>query len=260
MISVRAFQCFGKGVLLALASGFAGLSTSAEGKLVTTGPQAYVHLEHKHPPLQLVIGFMGGRVKATNFLHKEAALARDLSRRLPADVDVLVFANHDGTAALKSVLTLLDTNGNKTLNEEAKQSAHIVIYGHSWGASEAITLARSLDAMGIPVLLTIQVDSVQKFRQNDEEIPPNVKQAVNFYQAEGLLHGRRTIYAQDASKTRVLTNEEFHYRNVSVDTKGFPWFARTFMAAHIKIENDPRVWQRVEAMAQEAIEGRTVIP
>ena len=42
----------------------------------------------------LVVGFMGGRIKADNMVHQEAVIARDLQRRNPG-VTVLTFANHD---------------------------------------------------------------------------------------------------------------------------------------------------------------------
>jgi hypothetical protein len=28
----------------------------------------------------------------------------------------------------------------------------------------------------------------------------------------------------------------------------FPWFARAFMKPHIEIENDPQVWDKIEAL------------
>ena len=80
---------------------------------------------------------------------------------------------------------------------EEKQKARIVIFGHSWGASETVTLARKLERDGIPVLLTIQVDSVAKVGQNDSVIPANVGQAINFYQPDGIMHGRPQIRAAD---------------------------------------------------------------
>jgi hypothetical protein len=48
-----------------------------------------------------------------------------------------------------------------------KKSSRIVIYGHSWGASETVTLSRELAIDGIPVLLTIQVDSGPKRGRNE---------------------------------------------------------------------------------------------
>ena len=208
----------------------------------------------------LVIGFMGGRIKAQNMVHEEAVIAQDLQRRNPDEVSVRTFANHDGMLALNAVLDSLDANGDHTLSAEEKRAARVVIYGHSWGASETVNLARILGRMGVPVLLTIQVDSVQKFGENDHAIPPNVQQAINFYQAEGLLSGRAIIYASDPHKTTILGNQQISYKTQSVNCDRFPWFARTFMKQHIEIENDPRVWNRVEAMIQEEIDGEAVKP
>ena len=67
----------------------------------------------------------------------------------------------------------------------------IIIYGHSWGASETIALARKLGHRNIPGLLTIQVDSIAKPRGRDAVIPPNVANAVNFYQTGSSMDARR---------------------------------------------------------------------
>jgi hypothetical protein len=198
----------------------------------------------------IVIGFMGGRIKGDNFVHTEARLAKQLRQRYPLAVHSAVFANHDGPIALRTVLQLLDNNKDGRLSEEEKEAARIVIYGHSWGASETIALARQLNELSIPVLLTIQVDSVQKSNQNDRLIPPNVGEAINFYQSEGLLHGRRLITAVDPKKTTILGNYESTYKDNPVSCAGYPWFARVFMKPHIEIENDPSVWSKIEALIQ----------
>ncbi len=196
----------------------------------------------------IVVGFMGGRVSPGNLVHREALMARDLQQGHPLSLNAVVFANHDGDRALRALLHLLDENRDGQVSDEEKQAARIVIFGHSWGASETVNLANRLDALGIPVLLTVQVDSVQKQNENDRRIPANVHQAVNFYQTEGLLHGRTMIEAADPSKTRVLGNYESSYRSNPVSCAGYPWFARTFMRPHIEIENDPLVWTRIEAL------------
>ena len=198
----------------------------------------------------IVIGFMGGRIKGDNFVHIEARLAKQLRQRYPLAVHSAVFANHDGPIALRTVLQLLDSNKDGRLSDEEKEAARIVIYGHSWGASETIALARRLNELSIPVLLTIQVDSVQKSNQNDRFIPPNVGEAINFYQSDGLLHGRRFITAVDPKKTTILGNYESTYKDNPVSCAGYPWFARAFMKPHIEIENDPSVWSKIEALIQ----------
>jgi hypothetical protein len=205
----------------------------------------------KHPPAAaglIVIGFMGGNVSAGNLIHREAIFARELQSSYPSGLRATVFANHDGKAALRSVLALLDVNGDGHLSAMEKNAARIVIYGHSWGASETVTLARRLNELGIPVLLTIQVDSVAKSNEDDRSIPPNVREAVNFYEREGLLHGRKAIAAMDPKQTTILGNFESSYKQHPVSCAGFPWFARTFMRPHIEIENDPSVWTRIGAL------------
>jgi pimeloyl-ACP methyl ester carboxylesterase len=196
----------------------------------------------------IVIGFMGGRVKADNFVHREALVARALQQRYPVMVQAAVFANHDSQSALKLVLKLLDEDGDGKLSAAEKRAARIVIYGHSWGGSETVALAKRLNDLGIPVLLTVQVDSVEKTNENDGVIPPNVREAVNFYETEGLLHGRSLIVAMDPARTTILGNYESSYKTAPVAVDGYPWFARTFMKQHIEIENDAAVWDRIEAL------------
>ena len=196
----------------------------------------------------IVIGFMGGRVSANNFVHREALLARDLQERYPLALHASVFANHEGDTALETVLDLLDKNKDGCLSSGEKEAARIVIFGHSWGASETVTLARRLNKLSIPVLLTIQVDSVQKANENDGVIPPNVREAVNFYQSEGLLHGRPVIEAMDPRQTTILGNFKSTYQGNPVSCAGYPWYARAFMKQHIEIENDPVVWSRIESL------------
>jgi pimeloyl-ACP methyl ester carboxylesterase len=201
----------------------------------------------------IVVGFMGGNVDAGNMVHPEAVLARQLQERYPAGVHAAVFANRDWRIALDSVLALLDTDGDGRLSESERKAARIVIYGHSWGASETVMLARRLNELGIPVLLTVQIDSVEKSNEDDGTIPPNVREAVNFYQSEGLLHGRKVITAVDPTRTKILGNYASSYKQHPVSCAAYPWYARAFMKAHIEIENDPRVWSRIEALIRNKV-------
>ena len=196
----------------------------------------------------IVIGFMGGNVSADNLLHREASVAQELQQLYPVGMRTAVFANHHGQDALRTVLEMLDANGDGRLSAAEKSAARIVIYGHSWGASETVTLARRLDELGIPVLLTIQVDSVEKSNEDDRSIPPNVREAVNFYQPHGLIHGRSLIAAMDPNRTTILGNYESSYRQNPVSCAGYPWYALAFMKRHIQIENDPDVWSKIEAL------------
>jgi hypothetical protein len=201
-----------------------------------------------HSTCLIVIGFVGGFVAHDNPIHHEVQLATRLGKESSESLQVRVFENHRGEQAREEVLRLLDTNKDGALSAEEKSSARIAIYGHSWGASEAVALARALEREQIPVLLTVQVDSVQKAGEDDASIPANVLQAVNFYQSEGLLHGRPQIRAADSSRTQILGNFKLAYKDKPVSCEGYSWFARTFMKQHIEIESDPAVWGQVESL------------
>ncbi len=196
----------------------------------------------------IVIGFLGGRVKKGNAVHREVQLAMRLRQIYPAGVYAQVFQNSHGDKALQEIQRLLDVNHDGAISPTEKRDARIIIYGHSWGASETVTMARQLQSDGIPVLLTILVDRVSKIGDGDPRIPANVAQAVNFYQLNGLLHGRRTIRAADPASTQIIGNYQFDYKDTRVACDEYPWYARLFMGPHIEIENDPRVWNQVESL------------
>ena len=199
-------------------------------------------------PEVIVIGFVGGFVRRNDTVHQEVQLAAHLREQYPTRMQVKIFENRQGRQAHREVLEMLDSDRDGGLSDREKSTARIVIYGHSWGASEGVTLARTLGRDGIPVLLSIQVDSVSKLGEDDKWIPANVGQAVNFYQVNGLIRGRREILAADSSRTEILGNYRVDYKTKHVNCEGFPWYAQMFMSPHIKIECDPSVWNQVESL------------
>ncbi len=206
-------------------------------------------------PDAIVIGFLGGYVGHANAIHTEVQLAQRLRDAYPTGLQVRLFENRHGQAALREVVRLLDKDNDGNLSSEERNNARIAIYGHSWGASETVTLARALGQRRIPVLLTVQVDSVEKRHEDDASIPANVAQAVNFFQLDGLLHGRAQIHAADASHTQILGNFQSDYKTKPVSCAGYPWYARLFMKPHIEIESDPAVWHQVEALIRSKLLG-----
>jgi hypothetical protein len=231
-----------------LAAALAAVRIIAQPAPLTPDCRALSAAPCRPPAPLIVIGFLGGHVHAGNLVHREARLARDLERRYPNAVQAMAFANRDQPAALHFLFNLLDTDHDGRLSDSEKTAARIILYGHSWGASEVVNLAQELDRRGIPVLLTIQVDSVCKHGEHDGSIPANVREAINFYQTEGMLHGRRSIQAIDPQRTTILGNYESTYKLAPVSCAGFPWFARTFMKPHIEIENDVAVWDRIDTL------------
>jgi hypothetical protein len=163
-----------------------------------------------------------------------------------------VFSNHDAKDALLYVDRLLDTNHDRILSRQEKRNARIMIYGHSWGASETAAFARELGRLEIPVLLTVQLDIIAKPGQKPAVIPPNVAYALNFYQSEGPLHGRQ-IDAANPQTTRILGNIRMSYDRSSVDCGNYNWFVRTFNKPHHEIENDPHVWEQVALWIDAAV-------
>ncbi|HTP67950.1 MAG TPA: hypothetical protein VMJ35_03530 [Dongiaceae bacterium] len=104
----------------------------------------------------VVVGFVGGFVNHDDLKRPEVQFARFLQDRYPSTVHVEVFANREGKKALGWLLHQLDTDNDGVLTEAEKEQATILIYGHSWGGSQAVTLARQLDGLGIRVRLTTQ--------------------------------------------------------------------------------------------------------
>jgi hypothetical protein len=199
-------------------------------------------------PPAMVIGFVGGFVKHDNAVHSTVQLIRHLRKQYAAAVYVEAFENRHRDKAYREIRRRLDRDKDGRLSTEERRNARIVIFGHSWGASETVTLARKLEQDGIPVLLTIQVDSVHKIGQNDKVIPANVGQAVNFYQPDGIIHGRPAIRAADPDRTEIVGNFRFDYKANPIRCEGYPWFDRVLVKAHTQIECDPKVWSQIEGL------------
>lgn len=196
----------------------------------------------------IIIGFVGGFVRSDDMKHPEVQFAAHLREAYPSEVHAEVFANHDGKHALRRVLELLSKDGDGALTSREKESASIIIYGHSWGASQVVTLARDLGRLGIPVALTIQIDSVHKPGHDDAVIPPNVRNAVNFYQTGGFIHGRSRIRASDPKRTNIIGNFQIAYQDRHINCDNYPRIARHLNKSHHEIENDPLVWEQIASM------------
>jgi hypothetical protein len=235
--------------------------------LVLLGGAIPIHAQEPRPeqpgapsqatnPTQIVIGFVGGYVSNTNMNHAEVQLAATLRKSYSPDVYVGAFENHKGAAAYREIIRLLDTDHDGTLSPQEKKHAHIVMYGHSWGGSECLQIARMLQKIDVPVLLTIQVDSVAKPHQDDGLVPANVLEAVNFYQSYGHLHGRAEIRAADPSRTKILGNYVFDYKSNPVKCKGYPWWDSIFAKYHTEIECDTVVWDKIDSLIRASLPKR----
>lgn len=198
------------------------------------------------PNSYLVIGMLGGVERWNAGSRPVRQLALELRDRNLPNVYVETLEHVHKRLALRLIREALDTNGDGKLDEQERRSAHIILYGHSMGAASVVSLARKLQQLNVPVLLTVQVDSIGK---GAGTIPPNVARAANFYQRNSFfLHGRGKIRAQDPGKTMVLGNFQYDYSHKDVDLSKISIPERIAGGAHTKMEFDPDVWSAVEKL------------
>ena len=196
----------------------------------------------------IILGFVGGFVKRDDAKHPEVLFAKYLQSRYGSAVHVEVFGNHEKKKAVEDTILRLDTDGGGFLTAAEKKQVKIILYGHSWGATEVLAFARELQRRGIPVALTIQIDSVKKFGHDDRTVPANVATAVNFYQRKGLTPGQPLIVPADAARTKILGNFQMKYEDHQVKCDNYPWAPRTFNKPHHEIENDPQIWHQIASL------------
>jgi hypothetical protein len=252
VLLVVAIPCLSQAIPAKVAAGANVLSDAVSVKMATAGTDTAMAsaassvVKLSSQPL-IVVGFAGGFVRSTSTVHGEVELAARLRARYGATIRAEVFENHRGDEAYREILRLAGLS-NSTAPSAKKKAARIILYGHSWGASEAVAIARRLKQDGVPILLVAEVDRVAKPGEDDSVIPANVVQAINFYQVDGILHGRPRIEAADPAATTILGNIRFSYKDKGVPCPGYPWYTRLLTKPHIEIENDPRVWKEVEAL------------
>jgi len=163
------------------------LAAGPEASCAPRPPQQFQHFTVPRPLKPghtLALGFMGGRDSWRNTEVGVGRTAQWLRQRAIPGVHVETVENLKRDLALRLVRACLDNNGDGRLQPEERLGARIVLYGQSFGGAAVVKFARQLDRLGIPVLLTIQVDSVGR---GDGLIPPNVRAAANLYQDNGRL-------------------------------------------------------------------------
>jgi hypothetical protein len=214
---------------------------------VSSASSAVLPSIQTNPP-KIVVGFLGGFVRHDEPHHPEVRLIQDLRQDYPKDVYFGLFENRKVSVAYHTILKLLGTTEGDALSDDKKRRARIVLFGHSWGASAVVSLSLKLERAGIPVTLTIQIDSVAKPFQNDWLIPANVLEAVNFYQTHGLIQGRQKIVPADPAHTTILGNFLWEYKGEPAECYGFSWRGRLLSKGHTQIECDQKVWLQVKAL------------
>lgn len=199
----------------------------------------------------LIIGFQGGRDRWNNTKVGVGRMAMRLRSQQPRGVHVQTVENTKRDLALRFVRAAFDRNRDGVIDASEGASARIILYGESFGGAAVVKFARQLERVGLPVLLTIQIDSVGL---DDEVIPANVRAAANLYQRNGrFIRGPQQIRAADPSRTRIVGNWRFDYRNSTIDLSDLPWYKTILRHDHSRMDRDPNVWNKVEELIQEAL-------
>jgi hypothetical protein len=194
----------------------------------------------------IVVGFVGGFVRPDDQSHGEVPMVEQLRAAYGDRVRIQLFTNRDVDEAHQAILRWMG---------QPRRPLPIILFGNSWGASAAIVLARKLQADGVAVLLTIQVDSISRHGEDNSLIPGNVAEAVNFYQTRGILRGRQRIIAEDPTRTRILGNFLVEYKSPPAECQQYPWYDRLLTPGHISIDCDPQLWARVAVLIREHLQS-----
>lgn len=232
------------------------MSSVLSGCMVVRG-QRYESFTTKTPLQEnhtLVIGFLGGRQAWDNEIEGVRQLALKLRAQGVDTVHVETAENRKRALALRLVKASLDHDADGRLSETERASARIILYGQSFGGAAVVKFARDLEREQIPVLLTVQIDAVGR---DDHIIPANVRAAANLYQREGLIRGEDEIRAADPTKTRILGNVRYTYKNKEVPLPPkLAWFKRALRSPHVKMNHDPEVWAEVEQLIVSTVRDR----
>ena len=201
----------------------------------------------------LVVGFMGGREPWNNNKRWVRKLALKLRAMNLPGVHFETVENTRRQLAIELIEKAFDRNEDRTLDAAECGSVRLIVYGHSFGGAAVVKLARELEEMDVPILLTVQIDSVGR---GDGVIPPNVRQAANLFQPNGLfIRGEPEIRAQDPTRTTIIGNFEYDYRDKNIDLSHVSWWKKLFRTAHTKMGHDPEVWMQVERLTLDALKG-----
>lgn len=199
----------------------------------------------------LILGFMGGREPWNNDDRSVRKLALRLRSMNDAEIHVETVENRKRGLAIELINNVFDRDRNGKLDEQERASIRLIVYGQSFGGAAVVKLARQLKKMGVPIALTIQVDSVGR---GDKMIPSNVTRAANLFQRNGwFIRGEPTIQAEDPTRTTIIGNFEYDYRHKQIDVSRVPFMKKAFRVAHTRMEYDPGVWMKVEELILDSI-------
>ena len=182
------------------------------GSFAHAAPHVKPSLAAASPCQVVVVGYTGGLETATTSA-SGVVWIRDRLRTLKVpNLCVHTFSAYNWPHGYRWVRQQFGAQDDAQLTPDAiRNGPKVVIYGHSFGGWATVSLARRLQRAGIPIEMTVQVDSIGI---TDRTLPPNVRESANFYERNTeILHARGTIHAQDPLRTRILENVHLLHGN-----------------------------------------------
>ena len=199
----------------------------------------------------LILGFMGGREPWNNDDRSVRKLALKLRSMHDPEICVETVENKKRSLAIELITRAFDRNRDGKLDEQERASIRLIIYGQSFGGAAVVKLARQLKKMDVPVLLTVQVDSIGR---GDRMIPSNVARAANLFQRNGwFIRGEPEIRAEDPLRTTIIGNFKYDYSHKQIDVSRVPFMKKAFRVAHTRMEYDPDIWAKVEDLILDSL-------
>lgn len=128
--------------------------------------------------------------------------------------------------------------------EQGEKAGPLVLSGHSWGADDAVRLARRLDKNGVPIAGLVLVDPT-----TPPKIPANVQLCVNFYRsrpATDWMPWLRGVAVEAESPSTEIVNVDLRTSEAHSDIGG--------TVNHFTIEANPEVQELVVAAVLDIIE------
>jgi hypothetical protein len=199
------------------------------------------------PDSFLVVGLLGAWEDWDNPKRYVRKIALRMRGRSVPGLYVETADNHSRDVVRHLIRQAFDRDGNGKIDAAERRACALALYGQSFGGAGIVKLARELEKDGIPVRLTVQVDSVGT---DDAVIPANVARAMNFYQHDpGPIRGRSEIRPADPARTQILGNLRLTYLlRFDIDLADYPAITRAAPLSHWRMDNDPLLWNAVEGL------------
>ena len=127
------------------------------------GPQKFSDFTAATPLAEgdtLVIGSLGGWEKWNEPKRGVRKFALRLREKNLPGVHVDTVENRRRGIALELVKKAFDRDGDSQLSAEEAGSARLILFGQSFGGAAVNKLSKELKPLGVPVLLSVQIDSV----------------------------------------------------------------------------------------------------